>query len=1286
MNLGKLIAVLGVDTTRLVKAREDMRRFETKMNASVKSVNDKLKSVGSTMKSFGRDMSKYVTLPISLIGGAAFKMYKDFEASMSKVIGLVGISKTQVASWSKQILQLAPTLGKAPKELADAMFFITSAGLQGANALQALIYSAKASVAGLGETKVIADLVTSAMNAYGAANLSAKRATDVLTAAVREGKAEAQDLAASMGQVLPIASAMQVSFDQVGAAIAAMTRTGTNAQTAAIQLRQILNSILKSTQQAEQALYDMGTSTEELRKTIKERGLLATLMKVRELTQKYGETVASKVFPNIRALSGVLDLMGSNLADNIAIFKSMQNATGSLDKAFNQATSTVQYKWNKAIATGKTALTILGKTISGAAIPLIESLSDKIQKVTDWFNSLNDSTKTTIVRFGAIAAAIGSVTIAMGYLATNVIPGLINIGRVAVTVFGRLSTVLLTTPLGWVLAGVAALTAGLYALNKAQHKVSVEQSLLNRVNTEGAKAVAQQKVELYRLLNVANSDNASKIQKANAIERINQISPAYLGNITQETIRTGRAKTQIDAYIQSLERKAKIQAANDALVEVERKHIEALMTGESHQVGFWQTVWNLVKAGGINASFAISQAETSMKNAKEEQDKYAKSTKFLNDYINQQSVAGNDLAVQYNYLNSEIKQANTEVKGLQTTLKTAQDEQTRNAAGQQIEALINGTREKITGQLNLEKEYTKQLDSQLEQRYKNDEKLQQLMLGLKMVQANKETKFSVAQHEKEIADRKAFLGQEIQLQKEANSKRIAQLTDYLNQYNALSKQLNKKPETTTGGPIANPEEVAKVLAKVAAQEKYITLMTSSMGKEFDTSSAKVTLYQNAIQNLLELGVDPANASIVQFTDALKKANEEISKSKSLNAQLGAGLDKINALSQAFGSSYDAVNAKIQLYNQIIEQAAGNEKVSAEQLQKWVNTLKELKDQANSATSIFQETDKALAQIPARAKIFGDSFNKVNAEINIYRNALEKLQSTNTALLTDDDLTKISEYIAKLKELGYNFDSTGNKAIKGLNGVTSVVNQVNGAITGNYTSWTDWFNLILGTIPNIVESIITLIGKIFATATAQTASTAATAADIGVKTAAGAAAKVQAEGENVATASLFGKATAAGVAATTEGIATGTAIAHTTALTAQAAVVNALAGSYSAAAVAAATLSAATVPFPATIGAIAANTGAVLGALATIPAAVAISQAATKIPKLAEGGTVPPGYPNDSYPAFLTSGETITPPGQLPPSYQGSGGVHVEVSVKGVTRGQDIYYVVEEVKRTLNNSF
>ena len=96
-----------------------------------------------------------------------------------------------------------------------------------------------------------------------------------MVAAVREGKLEADELAGSMGRVLPVASSMGVSFNEVGAAFASMSRTGTNANEAATQLRSIMVSLLKPTKQAEDALAGMGLSSEQLRTQMREEGLLS---------------------------------------------------------------------------------------------------------------------------------------------------------------------------------------------------------------------------------------------------------------------------------------------------------------------------------------------------------------------------------------------------------------------------------------------------------------------------------------------------------------------------------------------------------------------------------------------------------------------------------------------------------------------------------------------------------------------------------------------------------------------------------------------------------------------------------------------------------------------------------------------------------------------------------------------------------------------------------------------------------------------------------------------------
>src|SRR5210317_1136443 len=248
----------------------------SRLSASLNTASGKLKSFGSNVKNIGASLQR-VAVPLALAGGAAIKLGMDFDKSMTQIKSLVGVASAEVDKMGKAARQMAINTGKSSTEAADALFFITSAGLRGSEAMDVLDASLKAAAVGLGETSTVADLATSAMNAYGSATLSATDATDVMVSAVREGKLEASELAGAMGGVLPIASNMGVKFHEVGAAFAALSRTGTGASEAATQIRGILSSLLKPTTQAEAALTQMKLSSAGLRKSLKEDGLLATL-------------------------------------------------------------------------------------------------------------------------------------------------------------------------------------------------------------------------------------------------------------------------------------------------------------------------------------------------------------------------------------------------------------------------------------------------------------------------------------------------------------------------------------------------------------------------------------------------------------------------------------------------------------------------------------------------------------------------------------------------------------------------------------------------------------------------------------------------------------------------------------------------------------------------------------------------------------------------------------------------------------------------------------------------
>jgi|DEB0MinimDraft_4_1074332.scaffolds.fasta_scaffold16720_1 TP901 family phage tail tape measure protein len=333
----------------------------------------------ANFQNFAVDVGRVAAAAVAAVGVVSVREAAQFETSFAKIQGLVGVTADEIGVLEDAAKGLGPAFGVSANEAADALFFITSAGLRGAGATDVLEASLKGAAIGLGDTKTIADLATSAVNAYGESTLGGAEAVDVLAEAVRLGKLAPEELAGSMGQVLPLASNLGVSFAEVGAAMAGMSKTGTDASTAATQLRQILATLAKPTAEANRGLADMGLSAEGLRKQIKDEGLFATL---ETLTTAFDGNIeaTSEVFGNIRALSGVLDLMGASVDDNRELFNQMTDATGVLDEAFGITSETAEFKFNKAMETSKGVLLDIGTTLLDMVNPHLDKFIAFIQE------------------------------------------------------------------------------------------------------------------------------------------------------------------------------------------------------------------------------------------------------------------------------------------------------------------------------------------------------------------------------------------------------------------------------------------------------------------------------------------------------------------------------------------------------------------------------------------------------------------------------------------------------------------------------------------------------------------------------------------------------------------------------------------------------------------------------------------------------------------------------------------------------------------------------------------
>ena len=252
-----------ISTTGAGSAASAMRSVAGASGAMGKSVAGSavpIRMMGDAMRQTASLIKYSVIGGFVNMGKAAMDASSQMETSLSRIKGLVGESAAQVEIYKQSIMGLAGQTAKSPQELAEALYFITSAGIKGAAALDVLRESARSATAGLGDTQVVADALTSILNAYGEASYSAADANDILVATVREGKAEADQFAPALGKVLPVAAAFGASFEDVSAGVAALTRGGASAGTSAIYLRQVLSQLLKPSKQAAETMMSVGTS------------------------------------------------------------------------------------------------------------------------------------------------------------------------------------------------------------------------------------------------------------------------------------------------------------------------------------------------------------------------------------------------------------------------------------------------------------------------------------------------------------------------------------------------------------------------------------------------------------------------------------------------------------------------------------------------------------------------------------------------------------------------------------------------------------------------------------------------------------------------------------------------------------------------------------------------------------------------------------------------------------------------------------------------------------------
>ncbi len=371
---------------------------------ALSGLQSRLSDFSNKADEFGSKMTRNVTLPVVAAGAASFKMASDFNSTFTQMQTLAGVTAGEVEGLKGSVMDLSGETARAPQELAKGLYFIRSAGLDGADALDTLEASAKGSAIGLGDTAAVADVTTSALNTYGPANLSAARAVDILAASVAVGKGEAAEFAPQLGNLLPIAQKLGIGFDQVAGSVAFLTQTNGDVARSATMVAGVLQKLQAPTEQGRKVLEGVGLSADQVRKYLAENGLIATLQMLDKALGGNSDQLR-RVFDDIEGFNGVLGLLRNGGTDASRVLDEVANSAGYLDDAFDDVQDTDEFKFQQALADLQATAIEVGTKL----IPIFTDIAGVVGGMVGAFTELPAPVQSGIIAVAGMAAVLGPV-------------------------------------------------------------------------------------------------------------------------------------------------------------------------------------------------------------------------------------------------------------------------------------------------------------------------------------------------------------------------------------------------------------------------------------------------------------------------------------------------------------------------------------------------------------------------------------------------------------------------------------------------------------------------------------------------------------------------------------------------------------------------------------------------------------------------------------------------------------------------------------------------------------
>ena len=417
-DVGSAVGYLDLDISGFLSGLQSAQsQANTASKNIATTIGNNLQSAGKSMTSAGSTLTKTVTTPVLGLGTAAVKVTSDFESAMSKVSAISGATGGDLDALNKKAQEMGAKTKFSATESAEAFTYMAMAGWKTEDMLSGIDGIMSLAAADGLDLATTSDIVTDALTAFGLSASDSGHFADVLAKASSNANTNVSMLGESFKYAAPVAGALGYSAEDTAIALGLMANAGIKGSQGGTALRGSLTRLIKPTDDAAALMEQYGLSMTNADGSMKSLGEVMNMLrdKLGGLTEAEQAQVAAQIFGQ-EAMSGMLAIINASDSDYAKLTDAIYDADG----AAQQMADTMLDNLSGQLTLLKSALEGLAIQFGEILMPYIKQFVTWLQNLTQRLQELTPEQKEQVVKWAAIAAAIGPVLMVLGKLTTSV--------------------------------------------------------------------------------------------------------------------------------------------------------------------------------------------------------------------------------------------------------------------------------------------------------------------------------------------------------------------------------------------------------------------------------------------------------------------------------------------------------------------------------------------------------------------------------------------------------------------------------------------------------------------------------------------------------------------------------------------------------------------------------------------------------------------------------------------------------------------------------------------------